>query len=168
MNLNIDSRWKWAAMDADGKWSFYVVKPFIDHDEWAPMTSVEQAIPGRQYITVSSIVKGFPQLTNWRESLHRIVNNQLIRFELPKEPPAVIRAREILEECGIVDVQGTPADQLKPLTSLLEEISVKRMDHCKNDPDATLRISVDGENSVKFHKAMILTSAEFACYLVSK
>lgn len=38
------------------------------------------------------------------------------------EPPAVTRAREILEECGIVDVQGTPADQLRPLVEL-----VKRM-----------------------------------------
>ena len=126
MNLNIDSRWKWAAMDADGKWAFYVAKPFIDHDEWAPMTSVEQAIPGRQYITVSSIVRGFPHLTNWHESLHRIINNQLVKFELPKESPAVIRARKILEEIGIVDVQGTPADQLKPLVDLINAYNFYR------------------------------------------
>ena len=37
------------------------------------------------------------------------------------EPPTVTRAREILEECGIVDVQGTPADQLRPLVELIED-----------------------------------------------
>jgi len=36
------------------------------------------------------------------------------------EPSAVTRAREILEECGIVDVQGTPADQLRPLVEVIE------------------------------------------------
>ena len=44
------------------------------------------------------------------------------------EPPAVTRAREILEECGIVDVQGTPADQLRPLVELVEELNTRRLE----------------------------------------
>jgi len=123
MNLHIDSHWKWAAMDSDGAWTFYADKPGIEGHEWQPTISAGESIPGKQYITVSSIVRGFPHLTNWHESLHRIINNQLVKFELPKESPAVIRAREILEEIGIVDVQGASADQLKPLVKIIEALN---------------------------------------------
>lgn len=131
MNLSIDKKWKWAAMDRDGQWTFYVDKPFIGHDEWTPTISAEESIPGRLFVTVSTIVNGFPYCHDWRDSLHQIINNQLVKFELPKEPPAVIRAREILEECGIVDVQGTPADQLQPLIDLIEEVALCRYDKSK-------------------------------------
>jgi len=92
------------------------------------------------------------------------------------EPPAVTRAREILEECGIVDVNHTPADQLRPLVELIEKNG--RLSEALNDkmahmvrqgcPDAILTLSVDGPTSVKFLKTFTLTEAEFNCFLVTK
>jgi hypothetical protein len=80
------------------------------------------------------------------------------------EPPAVTRAREILEECGIVDVQGTPADQLRPLVEL-----VKRMHDLEKlcglrvqVPDAVLTLTqVD-------YMGIPRDTEKFECYRVTK
>ena len=85
-------------------------------------------------------------------------------FTCGDEPPAVTRAREILEECGIVDVQGTPADQLRPLVEL-----VKRMHDLEKlcglrvqVPDAVLTLTqVD-------YMGIPRDTEKFECYRVTK
>ena len=105
------------------------------------------------------------------------------------EPPAVTRAREILEECGIVDVQGTPADQLRPLVELVEsneklqasadesarEIVVyiketQRLKKLTGPPDATLTLTTSGDTKFKsFAPVLTLSdSVVYNCYRVTK
>jgi len=72
------------------------------------------------------------------------------------EPPVVTRAREILEECGIVDVQGTPADQLRPLVELIES---------RNTCDAILTRS-GASTGVRFLGSKC--EGKFLCYWVGK
>ena len=84
------------------------------------------------------------------------------------EPPAVTRAREILEECGIVDVQGTPADQLRSLVELIEEVALKRYDRYNDKPDATFTFTGD-TLIVKFLYSGALNPGDtFECFKVSK
>jgi len=79
------------------------------------------------------------------------------------EPPAVTRAREILEECGIVDVQGTPADQLRPLVEVIEENeTLRKLTGLIKVPDAVLTLTqVD-------YMGIPRDTEKFECYRVTK
>ena len=106
----------------------------------------------------------------------------LSKGRVDSEPPAVTRAREILEECGIVDVQGTPADQLRPLVELIElsrhlsEALNDKMAHLVQqggpEPDATITVArglvqstlVELHESTEFLPRKIV----YRCYRVSK
>ena len=84
------------------------------------------------------------------------------------EPPAVTRAREILEECGIVDVQGTPADQLRPLVEVIEKNQrLSEMVCPVREPDVTM---VVGTGSVEFNPSVwhFASGTKFNCFLMKE
>jgi len=90
----------------------------------------------------------------------------------PEEPPAVTRAREILEECGIVDVQGTPAEQLRPLVELIEELNTRRLEKY-NAPEPDVVMEWVSNNKAPgwpiFRGFPIFQRGEiFHCYRVTK
>ena len=84
------------------------------------------------------------------------------------EPPAVTRAREILEECGIVDVNHTPADQLRPLVEVIEKNQrLSEMVCPVREPDVTM---VVGTGSVEFNPSVwhFASGTKFNCFLMKE
>lgn len=84
--------------------------------------------------------------------------------EKKPEPSAVTRAREILEECGIVDVQGTPAEQLRPLVEVIERnVDLEKLCGLRVQvPDAVLTLTqVD-------YMDIPRDTEKFECYRVTK
>jgi len=80
------------------------------------------------------------------------------------EPSAVTRAREILEECGIVDVQGTPVEQLRPLVEVIERnVDLEKLCGLRVQvPDAVLTLTqVD-------YMDIPRDTEKFECYRVTK
>ena len=80
------------------------------------------------------------------------------------EPPAVTRAREILEECGIVDVNQTPTDQLRPLVEVIERnVDLEKLCGLRVQvPDAVLTLTqVD-------YMGIPKDTEKFECYRVTK
>ena len=168
--MKIDSRWKWAAKDKDEVWFLYSEKPHLSNSVWMrSATGAHTNIP-------KGIITMLPCF--WQDSLHQIIDSELIKYQEEAEPPAVTRAREILEECGIVDVQGTPADQLRPLVEVIElnrhlnEALRDKMVHLVQqggpEPDAILTFTGD-TLAVKFlYSGALPGGEEFKCYRVTK
>ena len=169
--MKIQERWKWAAMDSDEKWHLYEARPKKHADEWRPPSL---PLAGKYTSVPNGLFSDAPQC-DWQNSLHQIIDGEMVKYCDAPEPPAVTRAREILEECGIVDVQGTPVEQLRPLVEL-----VKRMHDLEKlcglrtrKPDAaiTIKVGKDGQSAnTVFNKDMLLPNGEstFHCYLVPK
>jgi len=88
------------------------------------------------------------------------------------EPPAVTRAREILEECGIVDVNQTPADQLRPLVELIEGVDrLKKLCGLMKEPDVIMEWVSNNKAPgwPIFRGFPVFQSGEiFHCYRVAK
>ena len=159
--MKIDSRWKWAAMDRNGDWWFYAEQPTKRANQWNT-----DGLPG------SDRIEGFVFPTcDWKDSLHQLIDGELVKYQEEAEPPAVTRAREILEECGIVDVQGTPADQLKPLVELIEELNTRRLKkYNAPEPDGVLTMSVSEPSKFESLRPVLTLSDSvvYNCYRVPK
>ena len=73
--MKIKSRWKWAAMDENGDWWMHCDRPRRNGKSW------EVAGDG-----VVWWAKGFemPEVSDWKDSLHQIVNGELIKHVVLK------------------------------------------------------------------------------------
>jgi hypothetical protein len=70
MKLQLDKKWKWAAMDAGGEWCIFEYEPKKYGNEWFHSTG--------ECINIDGIVGDLPT-TPWQDSLHRIINGELVK-----------------------------------------------------------------------------------------
>lgn len=66
IELKLDPKWKWAAMDEDGVWNFFTSEPEIRGKAW--FSSTEPSC-GEELVCFA-----LSSSCNWRDSLHEIVH----------------------------------------------------------------------------------------------
>jgi len=71
--MKIKDCWKWAAMDADGEWFLYMERPHQEDE------SIWKTKSGRDCQSVISFLTDLPKISDWKESLHQIIDGELVK-----------------------------------------------------------------------------------------
>lgn len=92
--LQIDPRWKWAAMDADAEWYAYETKPEIE----AEGTCWNNGSRDCTCIRENMLTKP-PKAPDWRDSLHEIRNGRLVKYvDIPADGEPVWVRNHLADE----------------------------------------------------------------------
>ena len=105
IELKIDDKWKWAAMDDDGNWYAYLEMPTVSQNYW-------KTPPETQDCGLS--VFNLPQHDgSFKDSLHEIKDGKLVKYvDIPADGERVI-VRE-----GGMDFRRYSSGQISPTGSL--------------------------------------------------
>jgi hypothetical protein len=84
--MKIKDCWKWAAMDADGEWFFYEDHPVVKGNQWYAYA--------KGCHDVSNFLEDLAEISDWKDSLHEIVNGELVKhIELKVDDKVMVKLK---------------------------------------------------------------------------